>query len=317
MRTSLLLGVIVLAACSSSSAAPGAPVGAPNYGKPLDPAKAVRAAVFQGSCIPDDRTNRMLAGTYYDIDSDPFDAKFSRGGIECLATKTNGCQAVQDCLGISVDNSGGACADGCSGTVATGCDAPLTFSVDCGRYGLECRGDECAASLPACDTTTFVRSCDGGAPTSCSSKGLRHGLKCADFGMVCATQGSGPSTVASCKGTGPACTSARTTTLSISLRNGIACEGANLKICSNGGEATFDCATIGTGFTCQSGTIEGSDVAFCGLATECNPMLSSRPSCEGNSLVVCNAGKIEKVDCKSLGFTGCNPTANVCSPSPW
>ncbi|MGZ6093728.1 MAG: hypothetical protein ACXWUG_16980 [Polyangiales bacterium] len=318
MTSRLLLAAIVVTACSSSgSSGGGPPIDDPHYGQPLDPKSALLAAVFEGSCIPDDRANRLLADAYYDVDSDPFDGKLHRGAIACLAAKTNGCQAVQDCLGISVDSAGGPCTEGCSGTVATACDDPLKFTVDCGRYGLSCNSRGCLPPLPACDRTTFVPSCDGGAPTFCNSDGLKHGLKCADYGMECGTQGMGTSTFAFCRGTGPVCNSGATTGLSISSRNGIACDGAKLRACVNGNEATFDCATIGKGFTCQSGTIGGKSVAFCGLAAECDPTVSSQPSCEGNDLVVCNAGRIEKVDCTALGFSGCNATAKVCSPSPW
>jgi hypothetical protein len=81
----------------------------------------------------------------------------------------------------------------------------------------------------------------------------------------------------------------------------------------NGGLADVDCGKFGTGFSCQS----GSNTFFCGQANACVPGSASKPTCEGTSLVVCNAGRIDKIDCTSLGFTGCNAAAGACVPSIW
>ncbi len=40
--------------------------------------------------------------------------------------------------------------------------------------------------------------------------------------------------------------------------------------------------------------------------TECEVM-STQDSCEGNNLVYCDDGFIEKTDCTALGFAGCSP----------
>ena len=83
----------------------------------------------------------------------------------------------------------------------------------------------------------------------------------------------------------------------------------------NGGLHEIDCSEVGAGFSCQTfGTS-----AFCGLAAECDPSSGavSDATCEGDQLVFCNAGRLDKLDCKSLGFSGCNASWGVCSPSPW
>ncbi|MBK9266372.1 MAG: hypothetical protein IPM54_42125 [Polyangiaceae bacterium] len=76
----------------------------------------------------------------------------------------------------------------------------------------------------------------------------------------------------------------------------------------NDAEHELDCGLLADGFTCQ--TVNGT--SFCGLASECYDL---KPACEGDSVVLCNAGRIDKIDCKSLGFTGCNAMWGTCSPS--
>ncbi|MBI2389588.1 MAG: hypothetical protein HYV09_08330 [Deltaproteobacteria bacterium] len=46
-----------------------------------------------------------------------------------------------------------------------------------------------------------------------------------------------------------------------------------------------------------------------------DPFTTDKPQCDGTTLVVCNAGKRERLDCKSLGFAGCNARFGVCSSS--
>lgn len=49
---------------------------------------------------------------------------------------------------------------------------------------------------------------------------------------------------------------------------------------------------------------------MCRLATDCSPPSVDAPTyktnCDGDVLQFCNAGRIERVDCKSLGFAGCD-----------
>ena len=91
---------------------------------------------------------------------------------------------------------------------------------------------------------------------------------------------------------------------------GTACDGDDLVACVNGQTATISCAARGPGFTCQT----VGQAFFCGLGAECAPATngapseSHPPSCDGDVLVFCNAGRLERIDCTSLGFSGCgNP----------
>ena len=60
--------------------------------------------------------------------------------------------------------------------------------------------------------------------------------------------------------------------------------------------ACSDCQSLGALF-------------FCGLASECEPadvgFSRTLDTCDGTILTTCNAGRIEHVDCTTLGFTGC------------
>ena len=102
-----------------------------------------------------------------------------------------------------------------------------------------------------------------------------------------------------------------TAALSVNYDQGISCNGAKLLACMNGFEQEVDCATLVSGFTCQTSGMK----SFCGIAGECDPTAGVAATCEGDNVVVCNGGRIDKVDCKSLGFTGCNAKYGTCSPS--
>lgn len=85
--------LVVASGCSSlSSTASGIPSG-PQVGPvkwtALDSTKAVRAAATLGSCLPDDRANRILQRMYVHRENDSFEARLWRSAIDCLAAKTN------------------------------------------------------------------------------------------------------------------------------------------------------------------------------------------------------------------------------------
>jgi len=310
----VLLAPVALADCGDSTEsandnAGGSAGASGNAGPlfPIDPSAAARAAVLIGSCIPDDRPNGHLSGFYTDFE--PSDSYNLAASIQCLSAKTNGCEGVKECLGVQVTLDG-PCVDTCAGNVAIACDDEVKFTIDCSRIGLTCHGGDCIGGPPkACDEATFQETCVGGAPHTCTSR-ERIGPKCADLGLVCETGTMGPA----CVGTGPACQSNGTSPLSPSFDEGLACDGSTLSACLNGKTATRECAGVGQGFGCHS----SGSAFFCGLGAECNPLESKwTETCDGDSVVLCNAGKVEKIDCKSLGFAGCLAGKGVCVPSPW
>lgn len=327
MAPAVFVVLVVASGCSSSSTQAtgipsGPPVG-PVKWTALDSTKAVRAAATLGSCLPDDRANRILQRMYVSRGSDSFEARLWRSAIDCLAAKTNGCGALGECLAIVVEPSAD-CAASCAGSVSEQCNDGLKYRVDCGRYGMVCdTRDMCVlprAAGKSCDSTKFVGACDAGAPTYCSyvskdSSEEARGPVCADFGLVCGPLSSGTSV--GCNGAGARCSTGTVNPRSITYV-GTGCDGTKLTACVNEGEVSVDCGTFATGFTCQSKVGAARTGWFCGTGADCDPTEpGSKPTCEGNSLVVCNGGKSEKVDCTSLGFTGCNAKYGVCSPSPW
>jgi len=277
---------------------------------PKDPDATLRAAIFMGSCVPDDGVQRFLNRFYTRLGGPPGEPELD-DYLPCFASKTNGCQAIEECLGIKVDLSG-PCAPTCTGNVLKVCDDQLAFTQDCSKLGLTCSQaeGECVSSTPAgptCDFDTFQEVCQDGAPRICSGTEV-SGPVCADYGLACK---EAPFGGVACLGTGASCTSTTVSPLYVNFDEGIACDGTALRTCVSGGEHAVECNTLGTGFTCQ--TMGAAN--FCGLSNTCDPNAGNDSTCEGDSVVVCNAGRVDKIDCKTLGFTGCNATWGTCSPS--
>jgi hypothetical protein len=278
---------------------------------PKDPEAALRAAVFVGSCLPDDGINRTL-NRYYTRKGGADSDHEVHERTQCFKSKANGCAAVQECLGYTADLSG-PCEPGCLGDVFSACDDQLKFTVNCGRLGLSCstEHEECVKKPlgAACDDETYTTSCEGGAPKVCLSVGETLGPTCADYDLTCGT--GALSEEAACIGKGASCMEEVGSSTSIYFDQGGTCSGDTLTTCVNGGEHALDCKSLATGFTCQS---TGTS-SFCGLDAACDPNAGLDATCDGDSVVVCNGGRVEKVDCKSLGFTGCSPMFGVCIPS--
>lgn len=282
----------------------------------LDPELAARAAVFIGSCLRPG-SNRYLQRMYDEIKPDE---RAVVDSIPCFATKTNGCEALAECLGYSVADDV-SCAMRCDGDESVICDDSKEYREDCRFKGQTCvlAGKEpmCAPAgtiLRPCEYSAFTESCEDGRPTYCrGARGKDFGPKCSDHGLTCATYSASATDMYLCKGAGGDCQVPSSGPGSAQYR-GVACAGASLDACVNGGKTTIACSSVATGFTCQ----ERGTMKFCGLAAECDPgTTENRSTCDGTSVVVCNAGKITRVDCTTLGFTGCDARYGVCSPGPW
>jgi hypothetical protein len=138
-------------------------------------------------------------------------------------------------------------------------------------------------------------------PAYCDRSAVFHGPDCAALGLACAT--------GVCVGTGAACTGDTTPGAGDVVYHGLSCDNGSLVACVNGHEQRLGCSSIAPGFSCQS----YNGVSFCGIASECVPAepgsgAGSRGTCDGNSVVFCNAGRIERIDCVSLGFERCDVT---------
>jgi hypothetical protein len=305
------------ASSSSSSGSTGSSAGAGGSDvrlplEELDPADVARAAVFIGSCMPDDGISFNLKALYWHKGGQSWFDKTVRDRLTCLKGKTNGCKGAEECFGYHQDMTG-PCETTCNDGVLTACQGTTKFQIDCKLGGLSCSVEarNCVPPVtPTCDVTTFQSRCDAGVPVVECENGLEVRMPtCTDYGLECGTLNSNE---VACRGTGPVCETGTLKTRgdSVDYDRGIACEEQKLRACVNDGETVVDCGKLGKGFICQSGTS-----AYCGLATECVPGASA--TCEGTNVVFCNAGRIEKIDCAALGFTGCTDAFHgTCAPGP-
>lgn len=80
-------------------------------------------------------------------------------------------------------------------------------------------------------------------------------------------------------------------------------------VCGEQSDTRVSCASRLAGSTCVDGA--------CQLGNACVPgKFLDGLACEGRSLRVCVAGRLETVDCIALGFSGCDPFTRGCSPNP-
>ncbi|MEZ4227329.1 MAG: hypothetical protein R3B13_40705 [Polyangiaceae bacterium] len=225
--------------------------------------------------------------------------------VQCLANITNGCTGVLDCYGLTPKGSADTCGT-CIGNAAVICHADGSYLWDCTKAGGTCQAGDCQVpGHPPCDLATFQEGCDPtGRPVHCDDH-VYTGPTCADFGLQC-TSNLGAT---GCDGTGASCVT-ETSYFDIPY-TGVSCNGNVLDACVLSKRALLDCSCFGQGFSCQ--TAQGA--SFCGAASECDPK-SYPKSCDGDSVVFCNAGKLVHVACADLGFTkGCASSAKMgCTP---
>ena len=103
---------------------------------------------------------------------------------------------------------------------------------------------------------------------------------------------------------------------------GLGCSGAMLDACVGGKHQTIDCAQSDRGSHVRA-SAEASSADWRRTACPGNEpqgLPNQGNSCEGNTVVMCNAGRIDRVDCLSLGFTGCavnkSKSQYGCIPGP-
>ncbi len=207
----------------------------------------------------------------------------------CIAAAGADCVAARACTWDATHTS--LCTFGekplCDGNVALTCDGPTTRTsqTDCSLTGETCvtGATSAACAHGTCDQSTAATSCVGDVAAYCARPFLL-GTNCAAIDATCVGTDGG----ASCQGRGDSCISP-------------ACEGATLISCLDGHRAR---ATCSDGERCQP----ANDVvprAFCGIAAECDPDIYF-DRCVSGVLSYCRRGKLEKLDCRKLGFGGCN-----------
>lgn len=312
-RRAIIVGwsplVLGLLSCSSGDGgvpldAGGVPVvhaGGPRSLSPIDPDAAARAAVTLASCLtemPAERDLLQMYGRRY-----PAGTPDDWGAVvPCLDQARNGCRAVADCLATT--SGPNHTTTHCDGNVADTSFLSFDVRVDCTRIGRTC---EIVGALAECiDTSTAtcigdagagaVGRCDGeGRPVSCRAGHEVLGVACPTLGLECR---GGDATY--CAGTEGDCP-ARALSSSFVDLTGVSCLGDSLRACVGGGLATVDCGSWVLGTTCQP----GAGTPYCGFRSECVPGEAAAADCDGDSVVVCNGGRIDRIDCRALGFRGC------------
>ena len=278
----------------------------------LDPDEVARAAAVIGSCMPDDGVARNA--THIWLAHLAAARLYFRFGeqLACLANAGQGCAALEHCLGWVFGAAPPNCTNVCRGSVFQGCGDEVQLTVDCGRLGLSCdpAGNCVAAPVLACDGSSEPNCSVDGEVVFCDDGALRK-TPCAAHGFACVD--------GTCRGQGSACAGDSFPESELSAPVGTGCAGDLLLGCLGGYDTTLDCSEQGPGFTCQS----LGDAFFCGQAAECVPadnyLSDQSATCEGSVLTFCSAGRLEHIDCTTLGFTGCEVDTKQghygCTPS--
>jgi len=220
-------------------------------------------------------------------DGDTLVSEFRPDQIRCLAAAGSSCATALACIGLALSAPCGPEGTTCMGTVEHTCQNATAFDTQCAG-GLWFTPDSTCVTTNTghgCGLTTCTSgaSCDGARAHDCAN-GIDQVVDCAVYGMTCASNG----TLASCVGTGAACTGQR-------------CDGSTWVRCQGGREQRVDCAAQLEGGTC----VTASDGAlFCGYANECSNATAS--TCNSNVLSFCVLGKQMTFDCSAAGYAGCS-----------
>lgn len=226
--------------------------------------------------------------------------------VNCIAKAGHNCAAAKKCMakGMTPDPCVG---DGrsCDGTTLKACtelagtgDSHGMQLFDCGQIGQMCvvSGSNADCGYGSCSPGAFscvdAQGKAGGSLVQSCLDGVLRRHDCGQQGGTCA-----PAAIigAWCQGTGPTCTTSGTD-------NSLRCDGSVLVSCLNGAEARHDCAKESLGCFPNSGT----SGFRCAAGKDCDPNKYSAV-CAGTKLTFCNNGKVDEVDCKSAGFSGCSP----------
>jgi hypothetical protein len=268
---------------------------------------ALRAAVVLASCtthMPVEYTLAQLAQRVYPAGS-PEETKTL---ADCIDSRLGGCQAIADCLAMTVDRDVPT-STRCDGEIAETSLGNDRTRVDCGRLGKSC---VVIGALAEC-VETSTEECEPNTPASCSADGrpvrcrgghAQYSVACSTLGLTCTGDGA----LTYCSGSAGACAAIQASADYVSY-DGERCAGDNLVACVGGREATVDCSTSIRDASCW--TSGDAQSAYCGLGNECAPDRAASAECDGNRIVVCNLGRVERIDCTALGFARCESRRSV------
>ena len=222
---------------------------------------------------------------------------------DCLAAAGLDCAAALACVSAPA-----ACDQptwSCDGDTLTFCDAfsgPRAVTRDCAAAGLHCvmLGAQAFCGLGSCDPKSTPPTCAGNAVASCHQEEswdgrllggiVGVGEDCADFDATCDN--------GQCVGNGPACTPSP---------DKLGCDGDDVLGCDDSGhQERFHCPA---GTHCGSTTGPGFSYGCVSDATGKQVVCQIDPTfqqCHGDSLEYCDDHGNETLDCKSLGYAGCD-----------
>ena len=230
--------------------------------------------------------------------------------LQCLAGAGLDCNAALDCVSTPSPTPCDTPTYACDGDTVTLCDdfaGARVVREDCAAEGLHCidMGEETHCGLGTCDPKSFTPACAGNAVTSCmpvtswdhnSLGGLVSALDCTTNDSSCAVING----VAQCVGNGPACAPA--------MEGGQRCDGDTLVSCdASGHEVRTDCAAMSL-HCVPLGPNPAGFLYACGkkpglVTCEENDTFMQ---CDGSSLQYCDDDGNQKLDCKQLGYSGCD-----------
>ena len=209
-----------------------------------------------------------------------------------------GCFGASTWYGLSSCREGGQCDPGSPNGILSW-DLPV--ELHCSEPGSTCVNLWSDALRACCNTEMCAESgvtCDGNKASICGGWGEHVNFDCGVTGQVC-VPGSQPWTP--CKGSG-ACDP---------MTMNVACMGNTAIWCSNGGYATYDCASTTYRTVCNEGV--PSTMIPCRPAEyDCDP--ENGPdycTMDGTSLRVCVNGAWQTVSCTQLGFDGCHQDSDT------
>ncbi len=230
----------------------------------------------------------------------------SSAQVDCLAAAGLDCGAALDCVSTP---SAAACDTptwSCDGDTLTLCDAfagARVVTQDCAAAGLHCimMGGEARCGLGTCDPTAAMNTCAGSVVTTCEAQTSYQDQDMKIGGLVTASEDCSDHDATcsggQCVGNGPACAPSPDTT---------GCDGGDVLFCDQSGHQQRNHCPSGT--TC--GTMTGPGFTYVcvgssGHIVDCKQDPNFQ-QCDGNSLEYCDDKGNERLDCVSLGYSGCD-----------
>ncbi len=322
---SVMLGLLGGVACGTSNDDSGSPPGdgggaSSDGGSSPTTSDVVRVCMLNNACgnqsplglAADTCVESVLkARLYGHVTEAPEQTHRYERMFECARTAKT-CSEYLACTRF-----GGTCegtvAGSCQGTIAYACSSPGRSEqppiFDCALVGATCEpsgsGGVCVqpASAPAC---TSDARCDGNTRVVCRPKaggGTGELRSDCPAGTTCLSDGR----AAACLAESKPCAAL-----------GSQCEGDTAVLCAGQGDSLSEvrsgCAAVG-----RKCALDEKNVARCvPIASDCTAATgyANTTRCDGTTLEVCIEGRVERLDCASVGMTSCTVSPGIPSVRP-